>query len=174
MRVQSRRNFHTLVARAAPIVVPSLLVGEGIERFSRNDDGEEVGVPPSPVLCVHSAAAALSQPKSDASDFGHSRYRIRAGLSSAGRGHSDSAACRICDVVEEALVPAEGFEPPTPRLRSGCSTTELRRQNRASDIHAHRRWQAIYLNRSRILRGCAPGATAASGVSTRKVNDSSR
>jgi len=48
LRVQSRRNFHTLVARAAPIVVPSLLVGEGIERFSRNDDGEEVGVPPHP------------------------------------------------------------------------------------------------------------------------------
>ena len=26
-----------------------------------------------------------------------------------------------------SLVPAEGFEPPTPRLRSGCSTAELRR-----------------------------------------------
>src|SRR5262245_51535784 len=25
------------------------------------------------------------------------------------------------------MVPAEGFEPPTPRLRSGCSTAELRR-----------------------------------------------
>ena len=25
------------------------------------------------------------------------------------------------------LVPAEGFEPPTTRLRSGCSTAELRR-----------------------------------------------
>jgi hypothetical protein len=29
--------------------------------------------------------------------------------------------------VVKSLVPAEGFEPPTPRLRSGCSTTELRR-----------------------------------------------
>ena len=28
------------------------------------------------------------------------------------------------------LVPAEGFEPPTPRLRSGCSTPELRRHGR--------------------------------------------
>jgi hypothetical protein len=27
----------------------------------------------------------------------------------------------------EKLVPAEGFEPPTTRLRSGCSTAELRR-----------------------------------------------
>ena len=25
------------------------------------------------------------------------------------------------------MVPAEGFEPPTTRLRSGCSTAELRR-----------------------------------------------
>ncbi len=29
--------------------------------------------------------------------------------------------------TQRALVPAEGFEPPTPRLRSGCSTAELRR-----------------------------------------------
>ena len=29
----------------------------------------------------------------------------------------------------DALVPAEGFEPPTTRLRSGCSTAELRRLN---------------------------------------------
>jgi hypothetical protein len=27
------------------------------------------------------------------------------------------------------VVPAEGFEPPTTRLRSGCSTAELRRLN---------------------------------------------
>ena len=29
--------------------------------------------------------------------------------------------------VARNVVPAEGFEPPTTRLRSGCSTTELRR-----------------------------------------------
>jgi hypothetical protein len=29
--------------------------------------------------------------------------------------------------ILEGLVPAEGFEPPTTRLRSGCSTAELRR-----------------------------------------------
>ena len=29
--------------------------------------------------------------------------------------------------IMHKMVPAEGFEPPTTRLRSGCSTTELRR-----------------------------------------------
>ena len=29
--------------------------------------------------------------------------------------------------MHKIMVPAEGFEPPTTRLRSGCSTTELRR-----------------------------------------------
>jgi hypothetical protein len=29
--------------------------------------------------------------------------------------------------AEGKMVPTEGFEPPTTRLRSGCSTTELRR-----------------------------------------------
>src|SRR3974390_2257087 len=31
--------------------------------------------------------------------------------------------------LKERMVPAEGFEPPTPRLRSGCSTAELRRRH---------------------------------------------
>jgi hypothetical protein len=31
------------------------------------------------------------------------------------------------DKALDRMVPAEGFEPPTPRLRSGCSTPELRR-----------------------------------------------
>ena len=41
------------------------------------------------------------------------------------------------------LVPAEGFEPPTSRLRSGCSTAELRRLKRATDIGVSLQWQAI-------------------------------
>ena len=37
--------------------------------------------------------------------------------------------------LEGRLVPAEGFEPPTTRLRSGCSTAELRRlKDCASDM----------------------------------------
>jgi hypothetical protein len=39
-----------------------------------------------------------------------------------------TGACRkIYAAVCVEMVPAEGFEPPTTRLRSGCSTTELRR-----------------------------------------------
>src|SRR5262245_27744350 len=41
------------------------------------------------------------------------------------------------------MVPAEGFEPPTTRLRSGCSTAELRRLKRATDIGVNLAWQAI-------------------------------
>jgi hypothetical protein len=39
------------------------------------------------------------------------------------------------------LVPAEGFEPPTTRLRSGCSTAELRRPK--SRGHRYRRQTVI-------------------------------
>ena len=41
---------------------------------------------------------------------------------------------------ERRLVPTEGFEPPTPRLRSGCSTAELRRLELG---HCYRRWICV-------------------------------
>ena len=43
------------------------------------------------------------------------------------RQPSREMACRAEAPKERRLVPTEGFEPPTPRLRSGCSTAELRR-----------------------------------------------
>ncbi len=33
-----------------------------------------------------------------------------------------------CALLSEAVVPVEGVEPPTHRLRSDCSTTELHRR----------------------------------------------
>ena len=39
--------------------------------------------------------------------------------------------CRRAKILT-SLVPAEGFEPPTPRLRSGCSTPELRRHGESA------------------------------------------
>ena len=53
------------------------------------------------------------------------RSRDRGGRSpDAGLSFPQSVDLGCC---ARTMVPAEGFEPPTPRLRSGCSTTELRR-----------------------------------------------
>src|SRR6185312_9421875 len=93
-------------------------------------------------------------------DVGHANLRVDGDYGSG---------CGCPNKVGEAeslvrlLVPAEGFEPPTPRLRSGCSTAELRRracdlrqsselgtarwglnasQGRAPDNGGGRQWQA--------------------------------
>src|SRR5258705_7617176 len=68
--------------------------------------------------------------------------------------NSDSPQLRWRDDLE-AVVPQEGFEPPTTRLRSGCSTTELLRliprvghQMRERLSPCRRRWQGCAAARS--------------------------
>src|SRR5262249_10181342 len=64
------------------------------------------------------------------------------------------------------LVPQEGFEPPTARLRSGCSTTELLRRSpiavargyrgRKSACHAARRYPGTHPLRLEHLTNARP------------------
>src|SRR5262245_31534565 len=63
------------------------------------------------------------------------------------------------------MVPAEGFEPPTTRLRSGCSTAELRRPKTAPLISVQPTIGKQYGHyRSISGTACADAASHRSGV----------
>src|SRR4029079_5042403 len=64
----------------------------------------------------------------------------------------------------EGLVPAEGFEPPTTRLRSGCSTAELRR---LKPRHGYRRRPLLASNTGLFVVFEASG-TIGAGAATRR------
>ena len=130
--VVSVRTVHLQISRRTPGRRQKCLAG------ARREDGVSGRLQPG---CTSSGATqrliarcAAMEPIAPGSEV----YMTRR---AAARG-----AARGLAFWRRRVVPAEGFEPPTTRLRSGCSTAELRRlaeMLRATDIGAGLAWQAI-------------------------------
>ena len=92
--------------------------------------------------------------------FKVARLRFGASARQPSPASLDSCLAEPKPRSERRLVPAEGFEPPTTRLRSGCSTAELRRlklEKRATDIGAGPEWQYSARPLTKQLHETLPG-----------------